>query len=90
MKIGKITERIDAITRISEERRVSTPPCPRSVKVELAARRDSPWQVTTRTFPIPDRLFPCSRRSDPGAERECVGAASGSGNAVRSLQSSYG
>ncbi|MBT4889004.1 MAG: radical SAM protein [Rhodospirillales bacterium] len=38
MAIGKITERIDAITGISDERRVAAPPCPRSVKIELTAR----------------------------------------------------
>ncbi len=38
MAVGKITERIDAITGISDERRVASPPCPRSVKVELTAR----------------------------------------------------
>jgi len=34
----KITERIDAITGISPERRIARPPCPRSVKIELTAR----------------------------------------------------
>jgi MoaA/NifB/PqqE/SkfB family radical SAM enzyme len=38
MAAGKITERIDAITGISDERRVASPPCPRSVKIELTAR----------------------------------------------------
>lgn len=38
MAIGKITERIDAITGISAERGVPAPPCPRSVKIELTAR----------------------------------------------------
>ncbi|MDA0998124.1 MAG: hypothetical protein O2944_07955, partial [Proteobacteria bacterium] len=38
MAIGKITDRIDAITGISPERRVAAPPCPRSVKIELTAR----------------------------------------------------
>ena len=38
MAIGKITERIDAITGIGEDRRVAAPPCPRSVKIELTAR----------------------------------------------------
>ncbi len=38
MARGKITERIDAITGIDENRRVAAPPCPRSVKVELTAR----------------------------------------------------
>jgi len=38
MAIGRITERIDAITGISDERRVPAPPCPRSVKIELTAR----------------------------------------------------
>jgi len=38
MAIGKITDRIDAITGISDERRVPAPPCPRSVKIELTAR----------------------------------------------------
>ncbi|MBI3113939.1 MAG: radical SAM protein [Rhodospirillales bacterium] len=38
MAIGKITERVDAITGIADERRVAAPPCPRSVKIELTAR----------------------------------------------------
>lgn len=37
---GKITERIDAITRIPLEYRSPTPPIPRSVKIELTARCD--------------------------------------------------
>ncbi len=38
MAIGKITERVDAITGIKDEYRVPAPPCPRSVKIELTAR----------------------------------------------------
>ncbi len=38
MAIGKITDRIDAITKIQETRRVPAPPCPKSVKIELTAR----------------------------------------------------
>ena len=38
MAIGKITERVDAITEIVDERRIAAPPCPRSVKIELTAR----------------------------------------------------
>lgn len=38
MAIGKITDRIDAITQIEEARRTACPPCPRSVKIELTAR----------------------------------------------------
>ena len=38
MAIGKITERVDAITGIGEDRRVAAPPCPKSVKIELTAR----------------------------------------------------
>jgi len=38
MAIGKITDRIDAITGIDEERRAAAPPCPRAVKIELTAR----------------------------------------------------
>jgi len=38
MAIGKITERVDAITAVEGERRVAAPPCPRSVKIELTAR----------------------------------------------------
>jgi radical SAM protein with 4Fe4S-binding SPASM domain len=34
----RITERIDAITRISSDYRRAAPPCPRSVKIELTAR----------------------------------------------------
>jgi MoaA/NifB/PqqE/SkfB family radical SAM enzyme len=37
---GKITARIDAITRIPPEYRSPTPPIPRSVKIELTARCD--------------------------------------------------
>jgi len=33
-----ITGRVDAITRIGDERRIPAPPCPRSVKIELTAR----------------------------------------------------
>ena len=38
MAIGKITERVDAITGIDEDRRAPAPPCPKSVKIELTAR----------------------------------------------------
>ncbi len=38
MAIGKITERIDAITGIDPGRRVPAPPSPKSVKIELTAR----------------------------------------------------
>jgi len=38
MAIGKITERVDAITGIGDSHRVAAPPCPRSVKIELTAR----------------------------------------------------
>jgi len=38
MAIGKITDRVDAITGIDTERRAAAPPCPRSVKIELTAR----------------------------------------------------
>lgn len=34
----RITERIDAITRIGPDYRKAAPPCPRSVKIELTAR----------------------------------------------------
>ncbi len=37
---NRITERIDAITRIPSEYRCATPPCPKSVKIELTARCD--------------------------------------------------
>jgi MoaA/NifB/PqqE/SkfB family radical SAM enzyme len=37
---NRITERIDAITRIPQEYRQPTPPCPQSVKIELTARCD--------------------------------------------------
>ncbi len=37
---GSITERIDAITRIPPNYRTTTPPVPRSVKIELTARCD--------------------------------------------------
>ncbi len=40
IKPGRITERIDAITRIPPEYRSATPPIPRSVKIELTARCD--------------------------------------------------
>jgi len=38
MVIGKITERVDAITGIDSHRRVAAPPCPKSCKIELTAR----------------------------------------------------
>ena len=38
MAIGKITERVDAITGIDGHRRVAAPPCPKSCKIELTAR----------------------------------------------------
>ena len=38
MAIGKITERIDAITGIDVHRRAAAPPCPKSCKIELTAR----------------------------------------------------
>lgn len=38
--MARITERIDRITCLSEEYRSSTPPIPRSVKIELTARCD--------------------------------------------------
>lgn len=38
MTIGKITDRVDAITHIDAARRATRPPCPRSVKIELTAR----------------------------------------------------
>ncbi len=38
MPIGKITERVDAITTLNDRYRVPAPPCPRSVKIELTAR----------------------------------------------------
>ena len=40
IKADRITERIDAITRIPNDYRTPTPPIPRSVKVELTARCD--------------------------------------------------
>ena len=36
--VGTITKRIDAITCIPEKYRTESPPCPRSVKIELTAR----------------------------------------------------
>src|SRR5512145_1646208 len=38
--MGKITERIDRITRLDKEYRSPAPPIPRSVKIELTARCD--------------------------------------------------
>lgn len=38
--VGRITQRIDAITRIPQDYRCPTPPAPRSVKIELTARCD--------------------------------------------------
>jgi MoaA/NifB/PqqE/SkfB family radical SAM enzyme len=38
--VGRITERIDAITEIRSEYQSATPPVPRSVKIELTARCD--------------------------------------------------
>jgi hypothetical protein len=40
VKAGRITERIDAVTRIPPDYRSPTPPIPRSVKIELTARCD--------------------------------------------------
>ncbi|CCQ73089.1 radical SAM/SPASM domain-containing protein [Magnetospira sp. QH-2] len=33
-----LTDKVDAITGISEDRRIAAPPCPRAVKIELTAR----------------------------------------------------
>ena len=38
MAIGKITERVDAITGIDGHRRGAAPPCPKNCKIELTAR----------------------------------------------------
>ena len=38
--MARITERIDRITLLTDERRSATPPVPRSVKIELTARCD--------------------------------------------------
>lgn len=38
MAPGKITDRIDAITEVTDDRRMPAPPCPKSVKIELTAR----------------------------------------------------
>ena len=40
MAVKTISERIDAITGIPADYRSVAPPCPRSVKIELTARRD--------------------------------------------------
>lgn len=58
-----ITERIDAITRIPEPRRVPEPPAPRSVKIELTARCDlacffcATQQKLRRTADLDFRLY---------------------------------
>ncbi len=54
MAIGKITERIDAITGIAAERRAAAPPCPRSVKIELTARCNFKCSFCATAFGLRD------------------------------------
>lgn len=55
MAIGKITERVDAITGISDERRAAAPPCPRSVKIELTARCNFKCSFCATAYKLRDK-----------------------------------
>ena len=55
MAIGKITERIDAITGIDEERRAPAPPCPKSVKIELTARCNFQCSFCATAYKLRDK-----------------------------------
>lgn len=55
MAIGKITERIDAITGIDEERRVPAPPCPKAVKIELTARCNFKCSFCATAYKLRDK-----------------------------------
>ena len=50
-----ITDRIDAITKIPEAYRTATPPCPRSVKIELTARCDMQCFFCASAFRLRDK-----------------------------------
>ncbi|MBM3537431.1 MAG: radical SAM protein [Alphaproteobacteria bacterium] len=51
----RITERIDAITRISPDYRNAAPPCPRSVKIELTARCNYACTFCARSHRLRDQ-----------------------------------
>jgi molybdenum cofactor biosynthesis enzyme MoaA len=55
MAIGKITQRIDAITGIAAERRVAAPPCPKSVKIELTARCNFKCSFCATAYKLRDK-----------------------------------
>jgi len=55
MAIGKITERIDAITGIAAERRAAAPPCPRAVKIELTARCNFKCSFCATAYKLRDK-----------------------------------
>jgi organic radical activating enzyme len=50
-----ITSRIDAITRLDADYRSATPPCPRSVKIELTARCDMQCFFCASAFRLRDK-----------------------------------
>lgn len=52
---ARITERIDAITRISDRYRRAAPPCPRSVKIELTARCNYACSFCARSMRLRDQ-----------------------------------
>ena len=53
--MGGITERVDAITLIPEPYRTDTPPCPRSVKIELTARCNFGCTFCGRSYRLRDQ-----------------------------------
>jgi MoaA/NifB/PqqE/SkfB family radical SAM enzyme len=55
MAIGKITERVDAITGIEDSRRVPAPPCPRAVKIELTARCNFKCSFCATAYKLRDK-----------------------------------
>jgi MoaA/NifB/PqqE/SkfB family radical SAM enzyme len=55
MAIGKITDRIDAITGIDEDRRVPAPPCPKAVKIELTARCNFKCSFCATAYKLRDK-----------------------------------
>ena len=55
MAIGKITERVDAITGIDGHRRVPAPPCPKSCKIELTARCNFKCSFCATAYKLRDK-----------------------------------